>query len=318
MVDVSIVVCTYNRAESLRETLETLVSQNRSGMNYEIIVVDNNSKDHTKKIAQSFNGQLKYVFEPKQGLSYARNTGIKQATGQIIAFTDDDVIVDQNWVSNVFRCFQETQALMVAGKIERLWTCQRPAWLTEEISGPLIVQDLGPLRKRWDSGTRHTVGANMAFRRIVFEKFGFFQEELGRRGNQLIGGEDREIFRRIFESGGRIFYEPKAVVHHKVEKERLSKSFMQRWFRDVGATLGHQIPWRWHYSLTIAPLWLWKNWIIACFKLINIFLKPVSNEAERFACEIWFQHYSAMMRERFLHWIPLGVGKTFCVFDQKN
>ena len=318
MVDVSVVVCTYNRAESLRDTIESLTKQKSGAYSYEIIVVDNNSKDETKNVTQSFNGKVKYIFEPKQGLSYARNTGIREAKGQVIAFTDDDVIVDENWVGSIQKCFRETKALMVAGKIERLWICDRPQWLGDDITGPLIVQDLGPVRKRWDAKNRHTVGANMAFHRSVFERYGIFQEELGRKGDSLIGGEDREIFKRLFEDDAPIFYEPEAIVHHKVEQERLSKDYMRRWFWDIGKTLGHGIEAKRSYALTIAPLWLWKNLIVAYARHFLVSTKPDSRDSERFSAEIWARHYTAVFSERFLHWLPIKWGSQKCTFTKEG
>lgn len=316
MVDVSVVVCTYNRAESLRDTIQSLTNQKVGNYTYEIIVVDNNSKDETKQVAQSFNGKAKYLFEPKQGLSYARNTGIKASKGEVIAFTDDDVIADSEWIQSIWRCYQETRAAAIAGKIVRLWNCDRPVWLTDEISGPLIVQDLGPFRKRWDSESRHMVGANMAFHRSVFEKYGLFLEELGRRGDQLIGGEDREIFKRLFQDNAPIFYEPEAIVHHKVEKERLSKDYMKRWFSDIGKTLGHGFERKKSYVITIVPLWLWKKLISAYFHYFMINVKPDALDSQCFSSEIWARHYSAMFYESFLHWLPFSWGQKQCVFGR--
>ncbi|OGW86094.1 MAG: hypothetical protein A3A81_06265 [Omnitrophica bacterium RIFCSPLOWO2_01_FULL_45_10b] len=317
MVGVSVIVCSYNRAESLRETIESLVSQS-PGCSYEIIVVDNNSKDSTKEVAQSFNGKVRYVFESKQGLSYARNKGIGEARGQILAFTDDDVIVDSNWVSSIFNCFKETRALAVGGKIERLWNCERPEWLIDELMGPLIVQDLGPARKKWEQKNRHMIGANMAFHRMLFKQYGLFKEELGRRGDELIGGEDRELFRRLFEAKIPIFYEPKAVVHHKVEKERLTKDYMRQWFWDIGKTLGHQIPWRRARLFTVAPVWVWNNLCSALFRFFKMSFGFRATEAEKFASEIWVRHYFAMVLETFAHWLPFGFGRGFCIFNRGN
>ncbi len=314
MVSVSVIVCTYNRAESLRDTLKSLMAQRVENVEYEVIVVDNNSKDQTKDVVTTFNGKVRYLFEYKQGLSYARNTGIKEAKGDVIAFTDDDVIVDSGWVEAIWKCFHETAALAVGGKIERLWHCERPDWLTEELTGPLIVQDLGPVRKKWDQKNRHMIGANMAFNRALFEKYGFFKEELGRRGDELIGGEDRELFRRLFEANIPIFYEPKAVVHHKIEKERLTKEYMRKWFWDVGKTLGHGVERKWYHILTVAPLWLWKKLFILFGQLMKNQMNPAATEAERFTSEIWLRHYWGMICECFVHWLPFGVGRKKCAF----
>ena len=103
-MDVSIIVCTYNRADSLRETLLALRSLRiNSNRQWEVIIIDNNSKDNTRRVVeeqQSDWAQLHYEFEPLQGLSHARNFGIRSARGQIILFTDDDVLPEPDWVEN--------------------------------------------------------------------------------------------------------------------------------------------------------------------------------------------------------------------------
>ncbi len=317
-MDVSVIVSTYNRADSLRDAIESLAAQQAGNCSYEIIVVDNNSSDQTKRVVATFNGKVRYLFEPKQGLSYARNAGIQQAKGQVIAFTDDDCVADPNWVASLWACFRETRALAVGGKIERLWHCERPDWLTDELLGPLIVQDLGPKRKIWDAKNRHMIGANMAFHRSIFERFGLFKEELGRKGDLLIGGEDREIFRRLFESGAPIFYEPKAVIHHKVEEARLTKSYMRQWFWDIGKTLGHQMPWRWSRLFSVAPIWVWKNFVCTLVRFFRSRSRFETTEAVQFSSEVWTLHYAAMISETFAHWLPFGFGRKWCAFRAPN
>ncbi len=322
MVNVSVIVCTYNRAESLRDTLQSLVDQKLSnGLTYEIVIVDNNSTDRTREVVDGFmakNGRpFIFRFEKRQGLSFARNTGIEAASGQVLAFTDDDVTVHPDWVQEFWNCFRETGALVVAGKIERLWYCERPSWFQDELGGPLIVQDLGNKRKKWDI-ERHTVGANMAFHRTVFERLGRFREGLGRRGELLIGGEDREIFLRARSAGLPIYYEPKAIVWHKVEKERLSKDYMRQWFWDIGRTLGHEMDWKWHHRFSVAPFWIWKQTARSLGRWIASQFKGTGAESERFASEVWLRHHAGILQERFYHWLPTQKGKQKCVFQEKG
>ena len=317
MPDVSVVISTYNRADSLRDTLQSLVGQNANGCRYEVIVVDNHSKDHTKKTVQDFAAKspwpICYVYEPQQGVSYARNTGIRKAAGAVIAFTDDDVVTDPEWVQSLWRCFQETDASAVGGRIERLWHCQKPEWFSDEIGGSLIHQDLGTERRKWSWPNRHTVGANIAFRREVFERFGFFREDLGRCGESLVGGEDREMFQRLMKRGCPIYYEPRALVRHKVEKHRLSQDYMRRWYWHIGETLGHGMEWRWHHAVTVAPLWVWKEMVRAVIRKANARVP-----AERFASEMWVRHHGAMLKERLAHWLPFGLGSRWCAFEEKG
>ena len=317
MIHVSIIVCTYNRAESLRDTMKSLVDQRLAGqLKYEVIVVDNNSNDHTKAVVAQFTRLascvVRYRFENQQGLSYARNAGIKAALGQILVFTDDDVTAHPHWIEAIWNCFRETGAMLVAGKIERLWHCERPDWYRDEIGGPLVCQDLGNRRKKWDSA-HHTVGANMAFHRVVFQKYGLFREDLGRRGELLIGGEDREMFLRLSKAGVSIYYEPGSIVWHKVEKERLSKDYMRRWFWDVGRTLGHDMNLKWYHRLSVAPFWIWKETIRSLVRWTASQFYNGVGTSERFASEVWVRHHLGILQERFSHWR----GGKDCLFSRQ-
>lgn len=319
MVDVSVIVCTYNRAESLRDTMKSLVDQRfNGGLKYEALVVDNHSTDHTPAVVAQFaklgNFPVRYRFEARQGLSYARNEGVRAALGQILVFTDDDVTVSPDWIEAIWNCFRETGALVVAGKIERLWHCEQPDWYRDEIGGPLVCQDLGNQRKKWDS-SHHTVGANMAFHRSVFQKYGLFREDLGRRGDLLIGGEDREMFLRLSKAGVSIYYEPASVVWHKVEKDRLSKDYMRRWFWDIGRTLGHEMDWKWYHRISVAPIWIWQQTIQSLIRFLVSRLHRGVDAAERFVSEVWVRHQFGILQERFFHWLPSQIGRQNCVFE---
>ena len=149
MINVSVVICTYNRAQSLLNTLKSLERQNvHNGLTYEVIVVDNNSKDQTKNAVHEFTTENKlstrYLFEKRQGISYARNSGIRNAKGEIIACLDDDVIVDTNWLEAIWQCFQETKADAVGGRIARKWYSEKPEWYSESPNPKTIL----PIRVR--------------------------------------------------------------------------------------------------------------------------------------------------------------------------
>src|SRR6185295_6783569 len=120
--DISAVITTYNRSEMLAAALEPLLRQNAGGVRYEVIVVDNNSTDNTRTTVEAFIARgypnLRYVFEPKQGIAHGRNAGIAAAQGDIIAFTDDDVVVTDNWIAVIKRAFAENPDVeFIGGKI---------------------------------------------------------------------------------------------------------------------------------------------------------------------------------------------------------
>ena len=130
--DVSVVICTYNRCDLLPPALESVVEQSAAGVGYEVIVVDNNSTDGTRRVVEAMiarrgHANLRYVFEGEQGLSHARNAGVRAARARVVAFTDDDVRAAPDWVASIKRAFDEhPEAAYVGGKVLPLWGRGRP------------------------------------------------------------------------------------------------------------------------------------------------------------------------------------------------
>ena len=233
---VSVIVCTYNRAESLRETLRALQGQAvDDGLAYEIIVVDNHSRDHTPSIVEQLARQrqtpIRYVFEPAQGLSRARNRGIREARGELIAFTDDDVIPDSGWVEALWQAAERFSADAVGGRILPLWAAEPPAWLVNQHSllESLSLLDRGPEPVIGDIHTAYRIyGANMAFRKALFQEIGVFRIDLGVSGSTQMRGEDTELVVRVHRAGKRVAYAPEAVVRHKVPPERMRLRYFRQ------------------------------------------------------------------------------------------
>ncbi|NDP46983.1 MAG: glycosyltransferase [Sulfuriferula multivorans] len=232
-MEASIIVCTYNRAESLRETIDALRAQHADpSRSWEVIVVDNNSTDHTREVVEEARAgwpRLRYEFEDKQGLSHARNHGISSASGSVLLFTDDDVLPEPEWLEITLAGLDEFQADACGGYIAPIWEAPPPAWLTERFYGFLAV--------RTDHSDNHMItepsqapfGANMAFRNTVFDRVGGFDIRRGRQGNVLAGGEDIELFERILTAGLRAVFLGQSRVHHKVEAYRCTKRYLRRW-----------------------------------------------------------------------------------------
>ena len=231
---VSIVICTRNRPEFLAKCLHAL--QNLSHPAQEIIVVDNAPHtDETRQLVSQIPG-IRYVPEPRPGLSVARNTGIRHSTGNIIAFTDDDVIVHPDWIARLRQSFQNPKVMAVTGLI-------LPAEL--ETEAQLIFEvDLGNFgwgyhTKIFDQAffqaTKHVgvpvwrigAGANMAFRRQAFEMVGTYDERLGAGASGC--SEDSELWYRILAEGWLCRYEPTAVVfhHHRGDLKGLRQQMYQ-------------------------------------------------------------------------------------------
>jgi glycosyltransferase involved in cell wall biosynthesis len=237
---VSVILCTYNRAVLLEQALASLAQQalpEDSGV--EILVVDNNSPDHTARVVQGFMSRhperFRYVFEKRQGKSYALNTGIQEARGEIMAFTDDDVTFHPGWLTELVGPFDQAACLGVGGRIVPVWTVNKPEWL--QLEGPhrlmstIVRFDLGedtcPLKTS-------PFGANMAFRREAFRKYGLFRTDLGPNAGTEIRGEDTEFCRRLINAGESLVYAPRSIVYHPVEKRRTEKSYFLSWYFDYG------------------------------------------------------------------------------------
>jgi glycosyltransferase involved in cell wall biosynthesis len=245
MQSFSIIICTYNRSESLRTTLASLAQLSvPPDMSWELIVVDNNSSDDTAEVVKSFTAAsglcIRYIFQAQQGLSYARNAGINVASGEIVAFTDDDVTVDSRWLCELQKTFGEFDCMGVGGRIVPVWVGRRPSWLELDRPHPLRsdIHLCGPLVS-FDHGEEPCelrvlpFGANMAFKKAAFERHGTFRTDLG-RGSTLVLGEDKEFGARLLRSGDKLVYAPGAVVYHPVPEARLKKAHFESHYFNSG------------------------------------------------------------------------------------
>lgn len=239
--EVSVVVSTYNRCDTLRQALESLLDQDCDKTRYEIVVVDNNSTDGTRQTIESFSRRsrgLRYVFEPRQGLSHARNCGIGTSVAPLIAFTDDDVHVSGDWVSTIAGVFADHPGVgCVGGKVLPTTAEPWPAWLTRTHWAPLALLDYGDSPFQVD-GTRRLclVGANIAFRREVFDKVGMFSPRVQAVGRE-VGTEDHELLLRFWRTGGHGLYWPELTVMSDVAPERLRRTYHRRWHHRRGRFL---------------------------------------------------------------------------------
>jgi glycosyltransferase involved in cell wall biosynthesis len=203
-------------------------------------VVDNNSTDETREITHRVIGEdpgkFRYIFEPKQGLSYARNAGIASARAEIIAFTDDDVRVSTSWVSRIKAGFAaEPSADFLGGKVLPHWTGIPPAWLTGAHWAPLALLDYGDQPFYVDAGRPLClIGANCAFRRRAFEQVGLFRADFQRVKNGVGSLEDHELLLRLWRAGRKGIYLPDLMVTAEVEPNRLRKDYHREWHTGHG------------------------------------------------------------------------------------
>lgn len=236
-------ICTFNRCQSLSTTLDSVAAQRMApSVAWEVVVIDNNSTDRTRELVESYCRNyptlFRYVFEPQQGLSRARNAGIRAANGQIVVFTDDDVIAEPAWLENLTAPLRTGEWGGGAGRVVPPRDMKLPDWLT--VGGDMDL--VGALLPIFDLGDepgemkRPPYGANMAFRKDMFAKHGMFRVDLGHCGSKLLSGEDTDFGNRLISAGERLHYEPSGVVHHPVPEERLSKKYFRTWWFDYGRT----------------------------------------------------------------------------------
>jgi glycosyltransferase involved in cell wall biosynthesis len=240
-MNISVILCTYNRSASLEKALESLsASIVPNPIEWEILVVDNNSSDGTRAVVESFclkyPGRFRYLFEPHQGKSHALNSGIRDARGEILAFVDDDVSVEPAWLHNLTSVLNGGEWVGSGGRILPPKLFSLPRWLSFDppyaMGGALCAHfDLGEKEMQLD---RPPYGTNMAFKKEVFLKYGGFRIDMGPRPGSELRSEDTELGCRLLTGGERLRYVPSAVVYHEVPESRIRKEFFLAWWYDFG------------------------------------------------------------------------------------
>ena len=242
---ISVVIATYNRAALLQSTLQALRTQDyRPGD--EVIVVDNGSSDDTPQViaraARDFPVPLRQVRETTPGKTAALITGIHMAAGEVLALTDDDVQVADNWVATVRQIFADPAIALVGGRVDPMWERPAPWWLRVEagedgrygsLASPLALLHYGEAQ---ELGHRTAVGANLAVRRDVLDALGGIRADLGRQRGTLLCGEDHDLCQRAVAAGLRCEYRPELRVRHWVPVERTRLRYFLRWFFWSGVT----------------------------------------------------------------------------------
>lgn len=260
-MDISVILATYNRAKSLEDALDSLSRMaNVENLSWELLVVDNNSTDSTPRVVATFAKRyrfpIRYLFEKQQGRAIALNSGITATHSTIVAFTDDDVLLHPDWLANLKKTFDDHDCAAVAGRVLPLWNHPKPAWLVMDDQQAVVNFDLGDDFKQIDFAP---LGANCAFRRDMFAKYGLFRSDLGVRGkNHTITCDDTEFGGRLTAAGEKIIYCPNAVVYHPVDPLRATKKYFLSWYYYNGVSLTRTsglpdhgifylgVP-RWHY-----------------------------------------------------------------------
>ncbi len=220
------------------------------GSNAELIVVDNASTDNTNTVIQGFsdNGKipLKNLFEPKLGKTHALNKAINNASGDVLAFIDDDHIVGKGYLNAIYKTEKENPTYnLFCGRILPNWDGTEPQWVHDNTiypirPSPIPCFDLGDTRAEITierKGVFMPGAGNLIIRKNIFQWFGYFSEQLGPRGHNLAGGEDIEFIERALKKGERLLYIPEALQYHQIDKSRLTLFYLiqKAYYRSIAA-----------------------------------------------------------------------------------
>ena len=218
---ISVVVCSYNRAKFIYQAIESLVNQSLEKSEYEIILINNNSTDETHEICQRAleefkDSDMRYFIETNQGLSFARNRGIKESRYDLITYMDDDGVADPSLLQNILNCFKENPSYAgVGGKVIPIYETEEPAWLSYHTRMMVTHIDYGNEKFKC-YGKKYPPGCNMTYKKALLESVGGFNEALKWRV------DDKYIYYEIRKLDDKIFFIPELEVGHNIDKYRVS------------------------------------------------------------------------------------------------
>ncbi len=220
---ITIIICTYNRAKYLELALKSLVEQTFEKERFDVIVVDNNSTDNTREIVNKYSNKLflKYFFEKNQGTSYARNRGIKESNTKFIGYLEDDAKASKNWIKNTYKIIQNKNPKIFGGPIYTYYEAQKPKWFQDESEVRKITNTTRCLAEN-----EFLSGANMFFKKEIFDLIGLFDVDLGVVGNQLFVGEETRLQIVAKEKNVEIYYSPELFVYHFVPEHKMKIVYM--------------------------------------------------------------------------------------------
>ena len=262
----SIVICSYNRAQYIGDALDSLYKQTTSLSDFEILLVDNNSTDGTPEVYKSWReihpeGNFQYLTEHQQGASFARNTGAAHAKTGWLCFMDDDAVAFPDFVANIIKHTQEKPTIVgFGGKIIPKYIPEKPVWMSYYVSSLVGNFDYSPVPCAFKKG-KYPLESNMVIKKSVFDQIGGFNTTLpGVMGTLRIGGEGKELFYKVIGLGEEIYYDPNIIVYHVVETNKLTKEYLYRVASGIGR--GERIR-----TLSISTFSYTMKLIEYCFKL---------------------------------------------------
>lgn len=298
-MNVTVAICTWNRAELLDQTLtqmhKLLIPV---GLHWELLVVNNNCTDHTDDVIAKHSDALpiRRLFESKQGLSHSRNCALKDATGELLIWTDDDVLVDQNWLAtyaNAATDFPEYH--FFGGPVEPWFESQPPRWLPSilnQVASAYAVVNHGSKSIDFTT-TCLPFGANFAVRTQAQQGVNF-NTNLGRVGNSMVSGEETAFLSALIASGHAGRYLPNAKVRHFIPSNRQNLRYLRRYYGGHGVLMRSQPQMQQATQLFGRPKWLYKAWLLSELKYRASMLTSPP--------ETWIKHFKTAATWRGAFW----------------
>lgn len=236
---ITVAICTWNRSRLLQQTLQSLEQIRLSKPHeWELLVVDNGSTDDTRRVAESFAEKLplRYLFQPILGHARSRNHAIENASSDVIVWTDDDVVVEPNWLEvYAVAANKYPAATFFGGTIFSRFEAPMPSWLNEtwsKCSSAFAAREQGEVEIAIPPAL-FPFGANFAVRTIVQNEFPF-DVDLGRQADGMLGEDEIDVFRRMVKAGHNGVWLPQARLEHVIPKDRATPEFVGRYFAGQG------------------------------------------------------------------------------------
>lgn len=294
-VEVSVLLATYKRDEILKRTLDSFTRLAPASFSYEIIVIDNAASPATESLVEIYRDSvpIEYLAEPKPGKNSALATGLQHATGELLVFTDDDVLADKQWLNELYvGAARHPDAHLFGGRIlpdypENHLTIGSKIdfehWL---LRSALVIADWQQAEGPINAG--HIWGPNMAVKRSVFASGITFNPDIGPRGNDYVMGSETEFLRRANDAGYECIYLPTALVHHQIREEQLSLDWMRaRAFRSgKGQAALNSV--RHLKCIGGVPRYLYKEYFLSILK--KVLLGWTMNQKQKFSHAIDFEY----------------------------
>jgi glycosyltransferase involved in cell wall biosynthesis len=231
---ISVIICSYNRQDFIVQAIDSLYHQTIPRSDYEVVVVDNNSRDNTEAVVRGYMAahpdlQIVFMNESEQGASWARNAGAKRAQSSLLAFMDDDAVAEKEFLERILSFFElHPDAAGLGGRIIPRYIPEEPKWMSRYVSSMVGNFDYSKEVKVFADG-RYPLESNMVVRKEAFESINGFNTRLpGVKGNLRIGGEGKDFFYRLIARGKKIWYDPSVIVHHVVEVKKLTPDYLYR------------------------------------------------------------------------------------------